>query len=241
MKCFKNVFLSVMCLLLFVSVSGASEIGIANFAQSELDSFGKQVGFLLARRQYKGANPLGLIGFDIGVEATAVKLDDTSLWNKSYSTSSAPSYLLLPAAHIRKGLPFNIDVGLRGGMAPNADLSLLGGEINYAPLAGSVITPAVNLFLAYSILDGGKNFDLNSTSLGASVSKGIGIITPYAGISYDRTKLSVKGSSLLLQNTTGSGMRQFAGVRLNVIIFSLCAEANFGEMKSYGLSLDFGI
>lgn len=240
MKCFKKVFLSVMCSLLFVSAVSAAEIGIANFAQSELDSFGKQAGFLLARRQYKGANPLGLIGFDIGVEATAVKLDDGSLWNKSYSTSRAPSYLLLPAAHIRKGLPLSIDVGIRGGMAPNADLSLLGGEISYAPLAGSIVMPAVNLFLAYSILDGGKNFDLNSTSIGASVSKGIGIITPYAGISYDQTKLSVKGSSLL-QNTAGSGMRQFAGARLNVIIFSLCAEANFGEMQSYGLSLDFGI
>ncbi|MFH1287281.1 MAG: DUF6588 family protein [bacterium] len=241
MKHFRNGFLFIMCFLLLISSSGAAEISIADFAQSELDSFGKQVGFLLSRRQYKGAAPLGLIGFNIGVEATAVKLEDTSLWNKSYSTSSAPSYLFFPVAHIKKGLPLSVDIGLRGGAAPNADLSLMGGEISYAPLAGSIVTPAVNLFLAYSVLNGGKNFDLNSTSFGASISKGIGILTPYAGISYDQTKLSVQGSSLPLQNTTNSGIRQFVGAKLNMLIFSLCVEADFGEMQSYGLSLDIGI
>ncbi len=239
MKYFRNGFLSAMCFLLLISVSNAAEIGIANLAQSELDSFGKQVGFLLARRQYKGADPLGLIGFNMGVEATAVKLEDTSIWNKSYSTSSAPSYLFFPVAHIKKGLPLNIDIGLRGGIAPGADLSLMGGEISCAPIAGSIMTPAVNLFLAYSVLSGGKNFDLNSTSVGASISKGIGIITPYAGVSYDQTKLSVKG--LPLQDTTNPNLRQFVGVKLNMVILSLCAEADFDEMQSYGLSLDIGI
>ncbi|MEW6087379.1 MAG: hypothetical protein AB1498_03680 [bacterium] len=241
MKFLKNSFLSIICFLLFVSASSAAELSIANFAQQELDSFGKQIGFLLARRQYKGANPLGLIGFNAGIEATAVKLDDKSLWSKLDNTWSTPSYLALPVAHVKKGLPFSIDVGLRGGIAPNTGLSLMGGEISYAPLAGSLVTPAVNLFLAYSVLSGGKNFDLNSLSYGASVSKGLGIITPYAGISFDQSELSVKSSSLSLANTTSTGFRQFVGLKFNMLILSLCAEADFGEMQSYGLSLDLGI
>jgi hypothetical protein len=99
--------------------------------------------------------------------------------------------------------------------------------------------PAVNLFLAYSILNGGKNFDMKSTSLGASISKNLVLVTPYAGISLDKSALSVK--DLPLQGSTKSGLRQFVGLRLNIPIISLCAEADFGEMQSYGLSVDFGI
>lgn len=243
MKFFRKSVISIICFLLLVSVSDAADLSISNFAQGEVDSFGKQIGFLMARRQYRGADPLGVIGFDLGIEATAVKLDDASLWNKLDSTWSAPSYLALPVAHIKKGLPFSIDVGLRGGLAPNTGLSLLGGEISYAPLAGNIAMPAVNVFLAYSVLNGAKNFDVSSTSFGASISKGLGIITPYAGLCLDRSKLSVKDLplSISLQDATKSGLRQFVGLRLNMLILSLCAEANFGEMQSYGLSLDIGI
>ncbi|MDD5774004.1 MAG: hypothetical protein PHX78_11120 [bacterium] len=240
MKFFRNSVISVICFLLLISASNAADLSISNFAQTEVDSFGKQVGFLVARRQYRGANPLGVIGFDLGLEVTAVKLDDKSLWTKLDSTWSTPSYLALPVVHVKKGLPFNIDVGLRGGLAPNTGLSLMGGEISYSPLAGNIAMPAVNLFLAYSVLNGGKNFDVNSTSFGASISKGLGIVTPYAGLSLDRSKLSVKDLPLL-QGVTKSGLRQFIGLRLNMLILSLCAEANFGEMQSYGLSLDIGI
>jgi len=243
MKYFRNSLISIVCFLMLISSSSAAELSISSFAQPELDSFGKQIGFLVARRQYRGANPLGVIGFDLGIEATAVKLDDTALWKKLDSGWSTPSYLALPVVHVKKGLPLSIDVGLRGGIAPNTGLSLMGGEIGYSPLAGNIAMPAVNVFLAYSVLNGGKNFDVNSTSFGASVSKGIGIITPYAGLSLDRSKLSVKDlpSSTSLQDVSKSGFRQFVGLRLNMLVLSLCAEANFGEMQSYGLSLDIGI
>lgn len=240
MKIFRNSIVSIIFFLLLISVADAADLSISNFAQAEVDSFGKQVGFLLARRQYRGADPLGIIGFDLGIEATAVKLDNKSLWNKLDSNWGTPSYLALPVIHVKKGLPFDIDAGLRGGMAPKTGLSLMGGEISYAPLAGSIVTPAVNIFLAYSVLNGGKNFDVNSTSLGASISKGLGIVTPYAGLSYDRSKLSVKNLPLL-QSATKSSLRQFVGLRLNMLVLSLCAEADFGEMQSYGLSLDIGI
>ena len=240
MKFFRNSIISIICFLLLTSVSNAADLSIASFAQSEVDSFGEQIGFLTARRQYRGANPLGVIGFDLGIEMTAVKLDDKSLWNKLDNTWSAPSYLMLPLVHVKKGVPFSSDVGVRWGIVPKTGLSLMGGEVSYSPLAGSIATPAVNVFLAYSVLNGGNNFDMNATSVGASISKGLGIITPYAGISSDKSNLSVKNISSL-QDVAKSGLRQFAGLRLNLLVLSLCAEANFGEMQSYGLSLDIGI
>ena len=225
--------------LLFLPSANAKELTAVNLNQSELDAFSKQIGFMLARRQYDGAAPLGLIGFNLGVEVNMVQLDLESIWDKAYTSLSAPSYLPVPVAHFKKGLPFNIDLGIRGGLIPGINLTLLGGEIRYAPLPGSVATPAVNVFLSYSILNGAKDFDLNSLSVGGSVSKGFAILTPYAGISYDQTNLDV-GSSINLNNASEGVLREFIGLKINLLALKLCGEINFGEMQSYGLSLDLG-
>ncbi|MBI5417048.1 hypothetical protein HZA55_03765 [Candidatus Poribacteria bacterium] len=250
-------YLLIGTLLIFLvglySESYAKDLGFntsLGFTQDNVKTFAKELGGAIAYRQYQAAKPLGLTGFDLGLQVNISPIKNKDVWNKVYSyagTKDAPAVLPIPMIFVKKGLPFNIDLGVRGLPVPGTNLTIMGGNLKYSILEGTIATPAVGITVDYSQVKGSKDFDLNVLTANASISKGFGPLTPYGGIAMDQTDLKITNSTLKqlttnpLSNAKASGTRLFAGLRFALLpILAITGEVNMGEVTSYGLTAAVG-
>ena len=194
---------------------------VRTLAQTELSRLSKD---LTAATSYKGvspAEPLGITGFDIGVEVSATKLEHSDIWRKAGADDST---LYLPKVHVHKGLPFDIDVGAFLSMVPGSDIKVGGAEIKYAIISGNVALPAVSVRAAATRLFGVDEIDLNTRSLELTVSKGFLNFTPYAGIGKVWGTLTPNFSGLSKETPTASKL--FVGANVNLGLANLAAEVD---------------
>jgi hypothetical protein len=166
------------------------------------------------------ATPLGITGFDVGVDASFTRLN-----TNAFGTASNSSKSTLPIARLRvqKGLPFDIDAGISYTELPGTNMKLWGGELRYAILGGSVATPAVAVRGTYSKLTGVDQLDFNTKSVDVSVSKGFLGVTPYGGVGWVWASGTPRNVPGLSSETAGLG-KMFAGVNLGLGIFATGIE-----------------
>jgi hypothetical protein len=213
------------------------------FLQSEFHDLTEELGIALAYRPLAPAEPLGLLGFDVGLEVTTVNINgDSSYWTEvmgdPLSQPTAPSPLAFPRLHLQKGLPFGIDVGFVYAEIPSSNVGLYGGELKWAILKGSLATPAVALRGTYTTLTGVDTLDLSTYGADLSISKGIGPLTPYAGIG--RVWINSRSSVAGLNDESISTSHYFVGTKLTFLLLSLAVEVDFAEVPSYGLRVGLG-
>ena len=229
-----------------ICVLAAAAFSIPAFAADDLENlrnlsqveFGKLSKDLTAATSYKGlspAEPLGIIGFDVGVEVSATKMENSDLWRTAGADDST---LYLPRVHVHKGLPFGIDVGASLAAAPGSDIKLGGAEIKYAFVSGNVAIPAIAVRAAATRLFGVDQLDLNTRSLELTVSKGFLNVTPYAGIGKVWGTLTPKVAGL--RKETPDANKVFAGVNLNLGLANLAAEVDrTGGNQTVSVKLGF--
>ena len=227
-------------------VIALAAIGAPVFAADDLDNLGTltQSEFanlskdLTAAASYKGvspAEPLGLTGFDIGVELTSTKMDHGDAWKKAGADSAN---LYMPKVHIHKGLPFNIDIGASMAMVPGSDIKVGGAEVKYALIEGGTATPAVSVRGAYTRLFGVDQLDANTRSLELTVSKGFLNMTPYGGIGKVWGTLTPHAG--ILTKETPSATKLFAGLNFSLGFGNLAAEVDqTGDSKSVSVKMGF--
>ena len=208
--------------------------------QQAFRSFSEDLGAALSYKALSPAEPLGVTGFDIGIEATNTNLENPALfravgWNEDY--------LPVPKLHIHKGLPLNIDVG--AFYSAISDYKLWGAELKYAIIEGNTALPAVALRGTYTQLSGVEQLDLDTAGLELSVSKGLAMATPYIGAGVVRVNSTPKGTAAA-PIPTGAGLREesfdlekyFVGVNLNCGWVNIGLEGEVtGGATSYGLKL----
>jgi hypothetical protein len=124
------------------------------------------------------AEPGGWTGYDIGIALRGVEVD-SGLWKQFNVDESA---IAVPRIMVRKGLPFNIDVGAFYADVSDYDLSMQGAEIQWAILEGTVATPALSLRGSYTELDAAGEMEVTTTAADLVISKGFAMLTPYAGV-----------------------------------------------------------
>ncbi len=155
---------------------------LQNLGQGDFNALSEDLSSALSYKAVAPAAPLGVTGFDLGLELTETNMAKSSqLWS-SITGGSTVSNLLIPKVHFTKGLPFGIDVGLAYSKVPNSNISLIGGELKWAVLDGGMATPAVAIRGAFTKLGGVDQLSFNTKSLDVSVSKGFLMFTPYAGV-----------------------------------------------------------
>ncbi|MHB8534418.1 MAG: hypothetical protein ACYDBW_03120 [Sulfuricaulis sp.] len=196
---------------------------------------------LSAVTSYKGvipATPLGLTGFDIGVEVTGTKLAHRDAWQLATS-GTVPSTVYVPKLHVDKGLPFGIDVGAFYSSVPSSNIRLWGGEIRYAILQGGVAQPALGLRGSYSKLTGVNQLNFHTTGLELLISKGLTIFTPYAGVGRVWTTSEPVGISNIKKEEFAQG-KYFVGGNVNFGLANFALEADkTGGATSYSAKLGF--
>ena len=205
--------------------------------QSDFRLLSEDLGAALSYKAVAPAEPLGLAGFDIGLEATATKLEHAAILERA-SSGDAPSTLIIPKLHIHKGLPLGIDIGAFYSAVPNSNIELWGAELRYALLKGSTVTPAVAVRGSYTTLQGVDRLDLDTKALDISISKGFALLTPHAGVGKVWVD-STPDASTGLRPEDFSYSKYFVGLNLNFGLINIALETDkTGDATSY--SAKFG-
>ncbi len=217
------------------AMAGTDFDNVKLLSQSEFSKLSKD---FMAAGSYKAvapAEPLGVIGFDLGVELTSTKLDNSDVWRKAGADDST---LYLPKLHVHKGLPFKIDIGASLSAVPGSNIKLIGAEIKYAILEGGVAAPALSVRAAATRLFGVDEMDLDTRSLELTLSKGFLNITPYAGLGKVWGTVTPHVGGLRKESPTGS--KVFAGINFSLGIANLAAEVDStGGNRSASVKLGF--
>lgn len=211
--------------------------------QDEFKSFSESFGMALSYHPVSPAAPLGdtLPGFDAGVEASYVKLDTNASWfQKIDNFGNLPDALVIPRIHVQVGLPIiPIDLGVSYASVPNSDIKLTGYELKYAVFEGGLVMPAIAIRGAYTTLTGVDQWDLTTKSLDLSISKGIVIFTPYAGVGQVWITSTPNVPALGLQKEDITETKVFVGSKVKIFPFiNLVIEGAFANENVYSARLN---
>lgn len=204
--------------------------------QQDFRNLAEDLGAALSYKSLAPAEPLGVTGFDIGLEVTATKLEHSDVWERAGADDF--DYLPVPKLHVHKGLPLGFDVGAFIAVLPDTDMKLYGGEVRYSFVSGNTVMPAFAVRGGYSRLGGVDELDFEATSLELTVSKGFVNITPYAGVGQVwSTSTPHRGA---LQEEDVDLTRVFAGANINLGLGNLAFEADkTGDNATYGAKFGF--
>ena len=217
---------------------------LQNLGQSDFNALSEDLGSALSYKPVTPAAPLGVTGFDLGLEVTQTNMAQSSqVWSKITGSNSTLSSLYVPKLHVAKGLPLGFDVALVYSKIPTTNISLIGGELRYAILDGGVATPSVAVRGAFTKLSGVDQLSFNTKSVDVSISKGFLMFTPYAGVGH----VWVDSSTNVLSKVTGTSLtdnftqnKVFAGANLNLGLVNLAAEVDrTGSARSITAKVGF--
>jgi hypothetical protein len=231
--------LSLLCVLgcFAQPVWAANNINLANFsgaaAQADFKAFSEDLGSALSYKPITPPTPLGITGFDLGLEVTSTKMR-----NLAQATGSSMTNLVVPKLHVYKGLPLNIDIGAFYSAVPSTNIKLYGGELRYAILEGGVALPAVGIRGAMTKLSGVSQLAFTTKSLDISISKGFAMFTPYAGLGSVWVDSTPNAAPLVKE--TFRQNKIFAGGNLNFGLVNFALEYDkTGSAPSYSAKLGF--
>lgn len=220
-----------------------------NFAQDivqgEFARLSEETGLGLNFIPMAPAEPGGLSGFDLGLELTALDIDENALfWKYAVREGNPPSYFPIPKIHFQKGLPLRLDIGAVYSFVPNSNIQFLGAEAKWAFIEGSSTVPALALRASYTKLLGVPYLNFQTERIDLSISKGIFILTPYAGIGGVFTQsepVLPQGFSRVIKEESISDLVGYLGFRLSLGLLRITLEADFSKIPSYSGKLSLGI
>lgn len=207
--------------------------------QNEFRLLSEDLGAALSYKPLTPAEPLGITGFDVGVEVTDTQLANSAVFKKA--TASGTSSLVIPQVHAYKGLPFGIDIGASFAAVPDSNIKLWGVEARYAIMKGGPASPALALRGSYTKLEGVDQLAFDTTGVDLSISKGFTFLTPYAGIGQVWVHSTPDASVTSFSGVHGEDFsltKYFIGLNMNLAFINIAVEADrTGDATSYGLKL----
>jgi hypothetical protein len=209
-----------MALALPPAVQAGGLGSLATLAQSEFRALAEDLGAAAAYKGVTPATPLGLTGFDIGVELSSTSVENSRLLGLAGAGSQ--SEITVPKLHVYKGLPWGLDLGAFVAGMPDLSGSLYGVDARWALVDDSGAVPAVAL-RASGTRTSGLGADLATLALDVVVSKKFALATPYAGGGMVRISAD-PGIAGLAEETFSRG-RTFVGLNVNLAVINVAVEA----------------
>ncbi len=218
------------------SAQAADEILLTNIiGQNNFKIISQDLASATSYKALTPAEPLGITGFDVGVEMTSTTVQGTAEMDAACGGCGLDT-LVVPKLHLHKGLPMGFDVGLMYASSSNSNVSLIGYELRYANIEGGVAMPAVSTRLSYSKLDGIDNLSLESKGIDVSLSKGFAMVTPYVGVGQNWVTSTATGFS----DEEFTQVKYFVGFNLNLGLLNFDLEADkTGEAQTIGAKVGF--
>ena len=198
---------------------------IDRLSPKQFESFADDLVAALSYKSSAPAEPLGVLGFDLGLGVSLVRLENAASWG--VATGSTTEYLPIPKVSLSKGLPFDVDLGAFVAAVPGSNILVYGGQLQYALLAGNPVLPAVAVRGGVTRLSGVEQLDLETRSVELVVSKGLFAFTPYAGIGRVWGEVTPNSAAAAtLQSLSPTQDRVFAGLQFGLVIGSLSLEVD---------------
>jgi hypothetical protein len=218
---------------LAVTAAQAQEVKLGTVVgQNAFRALSEDLGSALSYKPNISTEPLaGLIpvGFDVGLSVSSTKLAKSSQYAQALE---GDSNFILPTVRAHVGIPFGIDVGVAYASVPGSNVKYTGGEIRYALMKGGIALPAVGIRGSMSKVSGVDGLDFSTKGMDLSISKGILMLTPYAGLGKVWVKSSATSFGFSEEDFTQN--KVFAGVGFKMLLLNLNLEADkTGDAKSY--------
>jgi hypothetical protein len=223
--------LKILLAYLLAAMGSAAFAGdldrIGQLSQSEFHNLSQDLGAVAAYKGVAPAAPLGVTGFDVGLELTASKLQNKGVYE--LAGGSAASTVYLPKVRVQKGLPWGVDIGGFVGKIGGSNISLLGLEARYALLDDTLTAPAIGLRVSGTRDMGASQLDIRTVAFDAVISKKLTFVTPFAGIG--TVKVNSKAAGLASESFNKS--RVFVGLNVNLAFINIAVEAEkLGDVNS---------
>jgi hypothetical protein len=211
--------------------------------QSEFKLLSEDLGAALSYKPIIPSEALGLTGFDLGVAASGTQLKNAVLLSKAANASTVRTTMPLLSARVHKGLPANIDIGVSYTTVPGTDIHAYGGELRWAVLPGSTLTPAVAIRASGTKLTGVDQLGFSTYGLDVSVSKGFAIFTPYGGVGTVWVKNAPQGTAAAapanLKEEKFNQTKVYAGVNINLGVNLAFEYDNTGSISTVSAKVGF--
>jgi hypothetical protein len=214
--------------------------------QEEFSTFSRLVAQGIYATPVEPARARGLLGFDIGIAATAMPVDtESSYWQKAVPDDfSVSNYVAVPRIVVSKGLSF-ATISASYSKVQDTDIKVLGGSIDVPIINGGLVKPTLALRGSYAKLDGVDELDLKTYGVELFLSKGFGPLTPYAAIGQARSdskgRIDLTPTNTITMSDESSSRRITVGLKLSLLIPKIVVEATQGEERSYAAKISFGL
>jgi len=249
-------------LSILVGYTGQAAINLSsledlkNRTNSELRRFTEFTGMTSKFRSLSPASPLGILGFDAGIELTTIPTDAFQVFDEKIDVPPA-----FPRLSLAKGITPNLDIEV-SALVPAVlgnqinlpeelkELLVYGGGFKYTMLREKGLVPfSLALRASYTRLNL-SFFHLDTYSGDFSVSRSLSLpllpvsITPFAGLGYVNINGEFKDENLDLIKASKTHQiqdyRYFAGASLKLFIFDVTGQADFGnpaDANTYSLKI----
>jgi hypothetical protein len=245
-----------------ISLLGNPDAGEANFsasANSDFQAFARAMSASLTSVNLMPPETLGHAAFNVNAELAVVGLPGSI---RIPMESQQPGTVLVPSFHIRKGLPFSVELGGRVGWVEKSRMVAATGEVKWAVNEGFTYLPDVGVRGHITRLLGVRDLSLTAAGLDAGIGKqfplgGMVTITPYGGLDFtftgaesdnidfrqnrtyndslqDDSLSALADTAVYKQVEFSSNMTQriYGGARFIGGVLQLCAELSFTRLGS---------
>jgi len=189
-----------------------------------------------------GAAPLGLLGFEVYVDATYDQdFDDEPFVDTVLDDDPTGGFLSVARVGVRKGLPGDIDLGVSYGLALGGEIKIISAELQYAIIDGGLVSPALGVRLTGTrTLDPGA-YELDQYGAEVLLSKGFTVLTPYIGGGVVRSKGTLDRGDFLpdFEDSHTRGV-VYAGITLNLLLPKITVEVEKAEVLQGAVRVGFG-
>lgn len=268
------VFCAVFCATSTSAFAGGNDFKLSRLCSNTtcgtpeaIENFrtlSKAYSSILAPMHFQSARTLGEEGFEIAVESKmSFSTEDNPSWratNKNANAQpdangnyAAPDVFATMQLHMRKGLPFSLEVEGVFNWLADSEIFYVGAGLRWAITEGWWFMPDISIRAHAGTIVGAAEISLINVNMDIAVSYtwglgGIASITPYAGYSL---LTSWASSRPLVLPGNGSGTvesvfgrvnnhlsRGFVGVELKGDFFVFNLEGEFGkEVMSVGAKI----
>jgi len=260
---------SILLTALFLLTTGTAQAGNNDFrlerlcnpetgcfgaeAIADFKSLSRAYGSLLAPMHFQPASTLGQAGFEIAAEAKmSFALGDDTFWraiNKNADATpdadgkySSPDMFSTIQLHMRKGLPFSLEVEGVFNWLAQSEMFYVGAGLRWAITEGWWFLPDVSVRGHVGTIVGASQLSLVNVNVDFAISYtwgmgGIASITPYAGYSLlnihtSSRPLVIQGGDEPFEAVFGGQWqhlsRAFLGVQLQGDFFVFAIEGEYG-------------
>jgi len=212
--------------VLLATPAFAGNIALTGAPQAAFDSLSEDLAAITWMNPSNSAEPhsAGLIpvGFQVGVEATSLKIDQNA-WSQFGATNSA---IVVPRVRISAGIPFGLDFSVMYTSVPQTNIKVTGYEGRMA-FGDFIPVPMLELNVrAYqSTLTGIPDLKVKDQGIALMVGADLPVIKPYIEIGQMKATSTIGGASALLglkdysktstTTTVGAKLTVFPFVRIN--------------------------